>query len=158
MCRCFSLYCVSVPLCDAMCRCLPLYCVSVPLCVAMCHCLSLCCVTVSLYIAVCHCTCRPASVCVAVSVCCCVVSLCHSVSLCSVAVCHGMSLGVTTCVTTCGMRHYVWLCCVADMQELKSCYHRFRRHFNHCAKKQRKHKEQLEWSPPAVVSPHSWCK
>ena len=52
-----------------------------------------------------------------------------------------------------------WHCCyVTDMQELKSCYHKFRRHFNHCAKKQRKHKEQLEWSPPAVVSPHSWCK
>ncbi|XP_070199055.1 uncharacterized protein [Littorina saxatilis] len=44
-----------------------------------------------------------------------------------------------------------------DMQELKGCYHKFRRHFNHCAKKHQKHREQLEWSPPPGVLPGAWC-
>ncbi|XP_076471737.1 uncharacterized protein LOC143301380 [Babylonia areolata] len=44
-----------------------------------------------------------------------------------------------------------------DMEELKACYLKYKRHFNYCAKKHRKHRDDLEWSPPAGVTHQSWC-
>ncbi|PVD33466.1 hypothetical protein C0Q70_04722 [Pomacea canaliculata] len=43
------------------------------------------------------------------------------------------------------------------MQELKSCFRRFHRHFQHCSTKRKDQLDSLRWYPPSTASPHPWC-